>query len=673
MSQLQASTKPANSAASAIPPALRAALAQSQPGQPTGQAAGQLQRAFTVQRQAVDEATRTATLAFASELPYERYWGVEILDCAPTSIRLGRLNSGANLLCDHDTTDVVGVVESVQIGADRVARAVVRFGKSQRAEEVWQDVLGGIRRNVSVGYLIHKAILVDSTDGLDTYRVMDWEPYECSLVSVPADASVGVGRSLQPAEQKSVSVCINVEVELDEDPAADALEDATEATDSTDSTLAAPAAMPAADAMGTSADRAKPAPLTATPTPKGRPMSDIQAPAAERNHALEISKLAATVPGAGDLALKSIQAGHTVEQFQAEVLRSMANKPLPTAAIGLTAKEGQRYSVLRAIRALTDKDWSQAGFERECHQAILKRAGMGEAPNNGFFVPYEVQQRDMTAGTANAGGVLVATDNLASSFIDLLRNRSVVAQLGATMLSGLQGNVTIPRQTAAGTAYWLSNEATAITESQQTLGQMSLTPKTVGAYTEISRQLMLQSSPAADQLVLNDLSKVIALAIDLAALEGSGASGQPTGIANTAGIGSVTGTSLAYAGILEFQTDVAGANALAANSAYVTTPTVAALLAARQRFTSTDTPLWQGNVLDGTMSGFRAVSTLQLTAASMIFGDFSQVVIGDWGMLELALNPYANFTAAITGVRAIQSVDIGIRYAGAFSRATSIT
>jgi HK97 family phage major capsid protein len=241
------------------------------------------------------------------------------------------------------------------------------------------------------------------------------------------------------------------------------------------------------------------------------------------------------------------------------------------------------------------------------------------------------------------------------------------------MLSGLQGNVTLPTQTGGGTAYWLTNEATAITESQQTLGQLSMTPKNVGAYTEISRQLMMQSSPAADMLVMNDLSRVLALAIDLAALEGSGASGQPTGISNTGSIGAVTGTSLAYAGILEFQTDVAAANALAGNCAYVTTPAVAALLATRQRFSSTDTPLWNGNVLDGTMSGFRAMSTNQLTAASMIFGDFSQVVIGEWGMLELALNPYANFTAAISGVRAIQTVDVGIRYAGAFSRATSIT
>jgi HK97 family phage major capsid protein len=606
-----------------------------------------LQRAFSVEQRSVDETARTATLAFASETPYERFWGVEILDVASPSMRLGRLKTGANLLVDHDQRDVVGVVESVSVDADRVARAVVRFGRSARAEEVWRDVVDGIRRNVSVGYMIHKAQLVSTVDGVETFRVTDWEPFEVSLVSVPADASVGVGRSL---ESVTVEVTVTSSEEDEEDPAADAAEDAGETAE------------PSAPAES-AADR------STTPSRTTMQVETVE----QRNHAAEISKLATSIPGAGELALKSIQAGHTVEQFQAEVLRTLANKPMPTSDIGLTNKETRQYSITRAIRALVDRDWTGAGFERECNQAILKRSGMGEAPNGGFFVPYEVQKRDLTAGTPSQGGFLVATDNLANSFIDLLRNRTVVGQLGATVLSGLQGNVTIPRQTGANTAMWLTNEATAITESNAAFGQVALSPKHVGAYQEISRQLLMQSSPSVDMLVMNDLARVVAIAIDLAALEGSGNSGQPTGISNTAGIGSVTGTSLAYAGVLEFQTDVAGGNALAPNCAYVTTPSVAALLAGRQRFASTDTPLWEGNVLDGRMSGFRAVSTLQVTAASMIFGDFSQVIIGDWGMLEIAMNPYANFAAAITGIRAIQTVDVGIRHAAAFARATSIT
>ena len=579
-----------------------------------------LERAFLFEREKIDEETRTVELAFSSEAPYRRWWGIEILDHSPGAMNMDRLKAGGPLLCDHDTCDQIGVIESVRIDVDRVGRAVVRFGKSARADEIFRDVVDGIRRNVSVGYSIDDMVLEAKSGDEETYRVTRWTPYEVSLVSVPADLTVGVGRAADPAQEIKMSVI---------------------------ETPAAPV------------DVAK-----------------IQAEArtAEQKRAAEIIAIGEQFALQG-MAAEALRAGEPVDAFRSKVMEKLASRPLPnpTAEVGLSGGEKQRYSVLRALRALVDKDWTNAGFERECHQAILKRAGIAEAPNNGFYVPYEIQQRDMTATTGNAGGYVVATDNLAGSFIDLLRNRAVVAQLGATMMTGLVGNVTIPKQTAAATAYWLTNEATAITESQMTLGQLALSPKNVGAYTELSRQLMLQSSPAADALVMNDLARVLALAIDLAALEGSGASGQPTGISQTAGIGSVTGTSIDYAKVLEFQTDVAGGNALAANCAYVTTPSVAALLKQRVAFSSTASPLWEGGILDGNLQGFRAVATNSVTAASMVFGDFSQVVIGEWGMLELALNPYANFAAAISGIRAIQTVDIGIRQAGAFSRATSIT
>lgn len=579
-----------------------------------------LERAFLFEREKIDEETRTVELAFSSEAPYERWWGIEILDHSKSAVDLTRLKSGGPLLCDHDSRDQIGVIESVRIDADRVGRAVVRFGRSARAEEIFRDVIDGIRQNVSVGYAIDDLVLEAKSGDDETYRVTRWTPYEVSLVSVPADFTVGVGRAADPAQEIRMT-----QVE----------------------TPAAPV------------DVAK-----------------IQAEArtAEQKRAAEIIAIGEQFALQG-MAAEALRSGEPVDAFRSKVMDKLASRPLPqpTAEVGLSGGEKQRYSVLRALRALVDKDWTNAGFERECHQAILKRAGIAEAPNNGFYVPYEIQQRDMTATTGNAGGYVVATDNLAGSFIDLLRNRAVVAQLGATMMTGLVGNVTIPKQTAAATAYWLTNEATAITESQLTLGQLALSPKNVGAYTELSRQLMLQSSPAADALVMNDLARVLALAIDLAALEGSGASGQPTGISQTAGIGSVTGTSIDYAKVLEFQTDVAGGNALAANCAYVTTPAVASLLKQRVAFSSTASPLWEGGILDGNLQGFRAVATNSVTAASMVFGDFSQVVIGEWGMLELALNPYANFAAAISGIRAIQTVDIGIRQAGAFSRATSIT
>jgi HK97 family phage major capsid protein len=279
----------------------------------------------------------------------------------------------------------------------------------------------------------------------------------------------------------------------------------------------------------------------------------------------------------------------------------------------------------------------------------------------------------MTVAGASGSNYLVSTDNLASSFIELLRNRSVAMTMGATRLSGLVGNVTIPRQTAAGTAYWLASESTDITESQPTLGQLSLSAKNVAALTEISEQMMRQSSPDAEQLVMSDLAKVIALAVDVAIIRGSGNSGQPQGIVGTSGVATLaSGSSVDYADILEFQSDIAANNALVAGCGYVTTPAIAALLATRSRFSNTDTPLWEGNILDGRMAGFRAMSSNQMSSATMLFGDWSQVILGEWGVLEIATHA-TDFAKGLTGIRAWYSCDVGVRVPGAFCYGSSIT
>ena len=154
------------------------------------------ERFFSIDKRAVDAETRTVDLAFSSETPVERWWGVEILDHAKGAMRTDRIQRAAPLLMDHDSRDQIGVIESVRVDGDKVGRAVVRFSQSARAQEIFQDVLDGIRQNVSVGYMIHDAILESSKESIETYRVTDWEPMEVSIVSIPADTSVGVGRNL---------------------------------------------------------------------------------------------------------------------------------------------------------------------------------------------------------------------------------------------------------------------------------------------------------------------------------------------------------------------------------------------------------------------------------------------------------------------------------------------
>lgn len=592
---------------------------------------GKVERGLMLERAAVDVAARTATLAFASEVPYERYWGIEILDCTATSMRQSRLRSGANLLCDHNSIDVVGVVESVEIGADRVARAVVRFGKSERAEEVFQDVVDGIRRNVSVGYMIHKAQLVETKDGVETYRVTDWEPFEVSLVSVPADASVGVGRSAE-SDLKKPPVIQSKEIQTMDTPVA----------------TAAPAA------------------VISTP--------------ASRNHAAEISAIAAAIPGGAELAMRAIQESKTVEEFQQIAIKALSSKPVPTSDIGLSAQETKQYSVMRAINAMANPGdraaQEAAAFERSCSEAVGKKMGKTA---RGFFLPSDVQKRDLTAGTGNAGGFTVQTDLRANDFISMLRNAMVIDQLGARMLTGLVGQVAIPKQSGAATAYWVA-ENTAPTESQQVLAQVTMTPKTVGAFTDISRRLLLQSSIDVENMVQGDLAAVLGLAIQQAAISGSGASNQPTGLltAITASvIGGTNGLAPTWQNMIDLETGVAAANADIGSMAYLTNAKMRGKLKSTQKFSGTNgMPIWDaGNTpINGYRCGVTNAVPSNLTkgtssgvCSAAIFGNFSDLIIGMWGTLDLLVDPYTGSTAGTVRVVTLQDVDVAIRNVESFT------
>jgi HK97 family phage major capsid protein/HK97 family phage prohead protease len=630
---------------------------------PIGRLARDLTSAdITFQRAAGAEPVRLSFPA-SSEAAVQRWFGTEVLSHATGSVRMDRLSQGAApLLFNHDWNDPIGMVDGARLADGRLYVNAHLFD-TPRAREVASMVEGGLR-NVSIGYEILQ-MTEDAKRGL--FTATDWMPLEVSVVTVPADISVGVGRA---ADDKAKPVRILRAAEVRPEVSTLAASAAAQPKEST----VTQETQAATGNVDHSAHRAASLPAQ----PHG----------ATGNRALEletgrrrgIENLCKANSIDDNIRDHWLGSGLSIEAISDDLLQIMQQRgeknPQSQAKLGLGDGETRKYSLMAAIRAVADKNWNNAGFELECSREIAKRLNTVTDPNK-FYVPFEVQQRqlpmkrDLTVGTSSAGGFLVGTENM--SFIEVLRNRSVAYRMGARRMAGLVGNVTIPRQTAAATAYWLSTEATATTESQQTFGQMSLTPKTVGAYTEISRQLMLQSSPDAEAIVTGDLGKVAGLALDVGVLRGSGSAGEPTGIVNTGGIGAVTGTSLAYAGLLEFQTDIATANVMPNRGGYVTTPAVAALMMQRVKFSSTASPLWEGNVFDGNMAGFPAMSSNQMSAATMLYGDWDQVVVGEWGVLQIEVNPYANFQAGIVGVRAMVSVDVGLRYAAAFSYATSIT
>lgn len=175
-------------------------------------------RSFDLNRASINEDARTVDLVFSTETDsVERWFGVEILDHGPKSVRLGRLQNAAPLLMDHDPRDQVGVIEAASLSG-KEGRATVRFSQSTRGQEIFQDVKDGIRSKVSVGYRVHALVMEsrDKTSGKETYRVTDWEPFEVSIVSIPADDGAGIRDASNIFGQRAAELSTSVIMENQE-------------------------------------------------------------------------------------------------------------------------------------------------------------------------------------------------------------------------------------------------------------------------------------------------------------------------------------------------------------------------------------------------------------------------------------------------------------------------
>jgi HK97 family phage major capsid protein/HK97 family phage prohead protease len=560
----------------------------------------------------VDEKKRTVSIAVSSELPVERSFGKEILVHESNAIDMAFLSSGrAPLLLDHDMERQIGVIESVGLDADRVLRANVRFGRSALAQEIFQDVVDGIRGNVSVGYRVNK--MERSTTNKDEYLVRSWSPLEVSVVSIPADQSVGVGRSAAALEpQPKVEPSIKKEVKMTDEVNMDAVR--------------------------------------------------AEAAEAAAKNASAIIELGAR-HNKRDLADSALRSGKSIEQFRGELLDVIgSDKPLANEDIGLTKKEIRQFSVVRAIAALANPSDRRlreaAAFEFEVSEAAAQRYGRGA---QGVMLPTDILgvwgKRDLNTSDDNE---IVATNLLANEFIDVLRNSSSVMQAGARMLPGLQGNVAIPKKTAASSGGWISSEGGAAGESEPTFGTVSMSPKNIGAFTDMTRQLILQSTPAIEQLVRDDLTQALALAIDKGALEGTGLSGQPTGILSTVGVNKPTAFAAAvptFAEMVAMETAVAEDNALFGNLAYITDAATYGGLKTKAKDAGSGMFVLEG----GQANGYNVIRTQQSTAGNVYFGNFQDCMIGMWGGLDLTVDPYTASSTGTVRIVALQTVDVALR------------
>lgn len=602
--------------------------------------------------QAVDVEHRTVTASVASETPIQMWsdWK-EVLSHAPGAMRMGQRQKSLPLLLGHDPDRVVGVIDAIR-QEDGRTYATMRFASDEEGEKAFTRVKDRILTNVSIGYRVFKRS-EDEEQKITT--ATDWEIFEVSLVAMPADASVGVYRSLNQATEKEPLMG-----DKNQTTAATAVQKET-----------APAVQ----------------------------VSENEVRAAERARIQEIETMCRQFSIDDNRRNDLINRGASVDEARAAIMDTLsAQRQAPAADskrdfdIGMSEAERRSYSLVRALNAHMTGNWREAGLEREVSVELARRMGRD---SNGFFMPTDLpMMRDAGyyVGTPTQGGNLVKTDLLMGSFIDILRNKAAVMQLGATFLPGLVGKVEIPRQSGVSATQWIQETGT-VTGSNATFDKVALDMKTIAAKSFVSRNMLRQVTMSVENFVRNELATSIALAIDLAALSGSGSSSEPKGLASQTGIltveGGTNGAAITFDHLIDMETKVADANADGTSMAYLANAvTIGALKKIKD---ANNNYIWKPivgasrNAIPGEVNGYPVARSNQArknltkgtssgVCSEIFFGNWADLLIGEWGVLEILPNPYsaAAYDNGGLEIRALQSVDIAVRHPESFCRMADV-
>jgi HK97 family phage major capsid protein len=602
--------------------------------------------------------------SFSSEAPVERWFGKEILSHEEGCADLSRISDGvAPYLFNHNRDVVLGRVDMAWMDNKR-GRCKVRWSPITKMEgtEEWKrriEIESGTVRGVSFAYEIGDLKALPD----DTYMVTKWPVLEISSVTIPADQTVGQGRSLQEETHAPEPEEIH---SIPEESARSGSEPPT------DIPMSQPA--PPIEVQGPTADEAR---------ASERQRVEALISAGDR---LEVPELARKLIAEG----VSLEAAYPQLQEASPKLRKVevagVDHRADDAHIGLSEKEKGQYSFLKVARylALRHEDPTvarEAAFELECSRAAEAKHARS---SSGVLIPMDVlMQRSQVVDTLSAGGALVAAVR-PESFIDLVRNRSAFLQSGVRMLSGLQGNVEIGKQTGASTYYFVG-ENTNVTNSGLSFGIVNMTPKTIGTRVPISRRMLIQSSPDIENLVRNDMASQVALGMDYSIGYGSGVLGQPLGIINTTGIGSVTlgggvtvtfpsnlgggtGDSGDWADYVGLETAISAQNLDVANMRYIMNSSMRGGLKTQLVASAAGSEFIYGR--DNQINGYPVTMSNQMVQNDVLFGDFSQCLVGMWSGLDVTMDPYSQSASGQVILTALQDFDVAVRYAQAFALGT---
>ena len=598
--------------------------------------------ALEFERAKGEEDERTVSLSFASEEPVMRSFGWEILSHKSEDIDLKFFESGrAPLLLNHNPEVQIGVIQSASLDETaRKSRAVVRFGKSDLASEILADVNDKIRTNISVGYSVTNLEKQDEQrDGVDVYRA-SFEPMECSLVSIPADRTdIGIGRAeiKQPIIEKKV---METKTEIvAETPNVDAEKVKAEAL----------------------AERAK-------------EIKEMQALGVRHN--------------LRNFADECVANGTDLFSFREKMLNKIESKPLSSLddPVDIKPKEAQRYSFLKALNAASRGNWDQAGFEAEMSQEMAHKSG--KRPQ-GFYVPdyawrsdLYTSKRELVVGTDGSGGYFAPSQQLGSEWINALRAKMVLSDLGMRTMSGLTTKVQIPKVSAGAAAAFVA-ESGAVSDQTMTTAQITLQARTLGARSSVSRLLLMESDPSIEQIVRDDLVAAIASKIQDVMIEGSG-SNEPTGVTKTTGVGAINvgdnGGPPTWALITNLVREVEVDNAVLNESTlgFLTNPKLKSKMAQVAKVSSSDSVMllndpWSrlygypivfttdcpSNLTKGTTSG---------TCSALIFGDWSQLILASWNASpDVLVDPYSSSSDGTVQIVVFSEIDACVRNAQSFA------
>ena len=613
-------------------------------------------------------AVKTVRLSVSSDEPYfrsftwdarKKEWisGYEVLGHAEGEIDFTRMKDGL-VIQDTHYGDQIGLMRNPEIKDGKLC-GDVEFCCGERAQEIMRDALAGLRRNMSIGYRVKEYKLIgEAKDGEAIYRAVKWMPHEASFVNCPADATVGVGRNLAEGEETKTA--------------------------------------------------AIPAVVTNKETKTMNPEQVVECFRLSKAGNVEHAEVDALIKSGKTFDEIRAELEGKVEAYQKELREKAAAKPdMPTPGEKRaivdenTQREIKRcYNLANVMRALAGDTSVDIGYEREVSQEMEGKTGRkaqgliipdfiraaANSNDGGLTLGTPAYNTDTAAGgitgIGGAGKNTVATNLLVGSFIESLRDALVLTGAGMQTLSGLVGDIAIPKGGKV-TASWVTAENGDASKSNPTFGQVQATPHTCGAYVDITRKLLLQSSIDVQGFVVRELVYAIAYALEAAGFAGTGTSGQPTGL-----VSQITQTVRFTAGeptlakVLEMISTIDEANGVTGMQSFIGKPSVWALLGATIDWTAvTASDANVGGVTSGrylldtatnTCQGYPFIKSNLAPAKQLLFGDFSQLMLCLWSGTDIVVDQYSNCTKGALRVVALQDADFIVRQPAAFAKGTTL-